>query len=54
MGIQVGTGDGIEVGDELAHARDQGHFLEFSCGNQAFIEGADDRIKSSRGERCHV
>lgn len=30
LSVQVVTGDGIEVGDQLAHAGDQGHPLELA------------------------
>lgn len=51
LGIQVSTGDGIEVSDELAHACDHSHFPEFASGQQAFVDGADGQIESSRGKR---
>ena len=36
--------DGVEVGDELAHAGDQRHLLEFAGGDQSFVEGADGLV----------
>ncbi len=44
----------IEQDQEFAHTGHESHFLGFTGGAQALIEGAQDRIESCGRERRHV
>jgi hypothetical protein len=44
----------VQDGQELPHARRQGHLLRLAGGTEAGIERPNDRIEAARGQRGHV
>jgi len=48
-----GSGHGIENGQELSHAGDDGDLFEFSCGNESIIKALDHLVPTDRGPCCH-
>src|SRR6266540_795779 len=47
------SGDGVEDGEELVQAGDQGQLLGFADGEQALIVGADDRVATGGDQGGH-
>lgn len=44
---------GIEDGEELAHAGDQGDLFEFTRRDEARVEGPEDRVMTGSAQRGH-
>src|SRR5512144_964089 len=49
-----GSDHGVEDGQELAHASDDGDLLGFAGENQAIVESADHRVEADGGQCRHV
>src|SRR6476619_2058479 len=50
----LGAEDGVEDGEELPRAGDDGNLGQLACGDEAFVEGTDGGIRSNGGEGTHV
>jgi len=50
----TGPDHGVEDGQELAHAGDEGHLGALACGSQALVMGADGRIAGTSAQGGHV
>ena len=45
---------GVEGDEQFAHARDEGHLLRLTRGQQSLIEVSYDGVAAGRGQRPHV
>ena len=45
---------GVEDGEELAHACDEGDLGRLACGLEPLVERSNGGVPASAGERCHV
>ena len=45
---------GVEDAQQLAHAGDEGNLRAFAGGDEALVEGPNDRVEACGGEGGHV
>jgi len=50
----TGSDHGVEDGQELAHASDDGDFFGFAGGDEAIVELLDDDVEADRSQGGHV